>query len=396
MLTRIVRAFVAATIAGLVMPGLAAGETPVRAHSIADIPGIPLSGSPVTAYMSSTQLDHVYSVDLAEGQSLTVTVVGAASQDLDLMLYPPGTSTVNTLGGTVAAAENGVGSRETLTYRATQAGTYYVDVFNYGETGGTYTLTHNAIASLGADDDLPGIAMVAELMTGTLGGGDELDVYSVELRQFENVTFDLSGGEGTDFDLTLLGPGASVASWSEGEVGSLSESYPESLHYTAPVAGRYYVLVERYSGTGPYTLSKHITAGIGQASISCQVAPSSPSYGRPAVITARVADAVSGNSPDGIAVLESRSCGASGPWFIRTEAALTAGTCSFSWISDIAHDYRVRLVGSSSYRGGVSASVRVTPRCGLGLPSHPRTAMRNRPFAVSGLLKPRHRAGSYP
>ena len=110
-----------------------------------DIPGVAIPASPFSDDVAQdTDPDDVFSIALSAGQTLTASIVGPAGSDFDLLLYPPGTATVNVSGGTVAEAR-GAGYPDSLTHTATQSGTFYLDVYAYAGAGG-YTVTYSVTA----------------------------------------------------------------------------------------------------------------------------------------------------------------------------------------------------------------------------------------------------------
>lgn len=58
--------------------------------------------------------------------------------------------------------------------------------------------------------------------------------------------------------------------------------------------------------------------------------------------------------------------------------------------------YRLQFVGDSTWAGGASASVIVTPRVYLTRPAAPTSVKRAKAFSAYGYIKPRHTAGTYP
>lgn len=111
------------------------------AESDDDIPGVPLPAPPVAGSLSALDLDDVYSIQLEVGQTFVVSMTGppAADADFDLYLYPPIAGSV-TASDPYIADSAGSGSEESITYVATEAGTFYVDV-NRWQGAGFYMLT---------------------------------------------------------------------------------------------------------------------------------------------------------------------------------------------------------------------------------------------------------------
>jgi hypothetical protein len=110
---------------------------------------VPIPSSPFSDNVAQdTDPNDVFGIALSAGQTLTASVTGPPGSDLDLLLYPSGTATVNVIGGTVAEAR-GTSYPDSFTHTATQSGTYYLDVYSYAGAG-LYTLTYS-VASPPAD-----------------------------------------------------------------------------------------------------------------------------------------------------------------------------------------------------------------------------------------------------
>lgn len=115
-----------------------------------DIPGaVPLTTTTeVSDFLDSYDIDDVYSVDLAQGDTITLNLSSTATNgsDLDLYLYGPNSTTVDYSSTSyvpeVAYSNQMDTSTETITYVAEQAGKYYIDVnLSYGS--GPYKLIVN-------------------------------------------------------------------------------------------------------------------------------------------------------------------------------------------------------------------------------------------------------------
>lgn len=142
--------------------GLLNAQAAVNTQTDNDIPGKTFPGTTVSDTVNaSTDLDDVYSLDLKQGEKVTVTLTGAAGTDFDLYLYKPGAKTVKSSDGIVAYSEKAGTSSETVTYIAPEAGKYYLDVYAYKGSGsykatvkqgaakGTYENTAKEIGYIG-------------------------------------------------------------------------------------------------------------------------------------------------------------------------------------------------------------------------------------------------------
>ncbi|SFT10269.1 S8 family serine peptidase [Paenibacillus sp. BC26] len=105
-----------------------------------DIPGMSLIDTSVTGKLDqASDPNHVYSVELNAGETATFTLTGEEGTDFDLILYDDSATTVQSKEGAVAFSETADTSSESITYRATKAGTYYVNIYAV-KSAGAYTL----------------------------------------------------------------------------------------------------------------------------------------------------------------------------------------------------------------------------------------------------------------
>jgi hypothetical protein len=88
--------------------------------------------------------DVAYSLSLAMGQQITITLTNSAMYDGAVALLGPGADTICSATITTCVAGADVtfdGQVETVTYTATAAGTYYILVDSYAvNEGGMFTL----------------------------------------------------------------------------------------------------------------------------------------------------------------------------------------------------------------------------------------------------------------
>lgn len=117
-------------------------------------------------------------------------------------------------------------------------------------------------SGLALDDDLPGVPLPVSPFTDELGTTTDIrDVYSVALTAGETLVLSLSTDPAVaspvcDLDLYLYGPGATVVDHTAALARAiLPLYYPETLAYTAPVTGTYYVEVFAAEGFGPTNLT---------------------------------------------------------------------------------------------------------------------------------------------
>lgn len=124
-----------------------------------DIPGMSLLDSTVNGRLDQVNdPNHVYSVELNAGEEATFSLTGAAETDFDLVLYDSSAKTVQSKEGAVAFSETAGKSAESITYRATTAGTYYINVYAVAGAG-NYTLNvQNSNASGSIEDEDPSLS----------------------------------------------------------------------------------------------------------------------------------------------------------------------------------------------------------------------------------------------
>lgn len=110
--------------------------------------------------------------------------------------------------------------------------------------------------SLNEDDNMPGIALQTN-NSGTLDiQNDTDDVYSTELKAGETITYTLKGAQTADFDLYVYGDRALTVKNAQDILAySETEGNLESITFTAPKAGKYFIDAAAFKGTGSYTLS---------------------------------------------------------------------------------------------------------------------------------------------
>lgn len=124
----------------------------------------------------------------------------------------------------------------------------------------TFAFLLAAPAAFAADDAIPGEPLTASPVIGSLDEAtDARDFFSVELGASETLVLSLtSTAPLSDFDLYLYGPSTPTgipAHTSAIAKSALPSYYPETLSYTAPVAGTYYIELYAAEGTGATSLS---------------------------------------------------------------------------------------------------------------------------------------------
>ncbi|MBA4371179.1 MAG: hypothetical protein C0418_06360, partial [Coriobacteriaceae bacterium] len=215
--------------AGLVRADSALGGGAVPPAGDDNIPGVPLTPSPVSGTLAAgSDVDDVFKIYLNAGEQLDVSMTADAGTDFDLYLFGPSATDVNT--SPWETSSTAVTYPEQISYTAGAAGYYYVDVYLYpGSGSGSYSLTWSATDPGAPDDNIPGVALPASPVGDSLERGvDNDDVFKINLTAGERVTFSLTGDAGTDFDLYLFDPTATDVNLSGGLVAySNGVTYPE-------------------------------------------------------------------------------------------------------------------------------------------------------------------------
>lgn len=222
--------------------------------NIAGAVAVPFGGANGTLTEFDDEYD-VYWVELAVGQTIRATLTGAAGTDFDLYAFGPDATDIFT--DVELDASNGLEYPEIVQLTATAAGRHYFAVKDWMGTG-TYSLDCEFVTiSDEGDDNISGaLELTGGVASGSLTETTDLnDVYYVDLTAGQTVYLNLDGALGTDFDLYVYGPTASDINVNEEISVSALSTYPEQLRLTAPTAGRYYLDVRHYSGTGTYTLT---------------------------------------------------------------------------------------------------------------------------------------------
>jgi len=265
----------------------------IRTLAVDDnIPGVPLSGFASTftgTLNTTTDRDDVWSVDLAEGETLSVSITGPSGTYFDLYLYQPDSTTVLDETDMVYwtdAPERDFAYPFGFDFKADSAqgysaGTYYLDAYSHAGSG-TYTIRWRIIPADGNNDIADAQPIPASPLTtwttsawlweypdSGLPGDfvDGFDVYAVDLAEGDQFTGSVSTADSDlDMELLLYPPHASNVD-SDGVVyredawvassNLASSAMPDSFSFVVPPggAGTYYLSAEAWSGSGDYTLT---------------------------------------------------------------------------------------------------------------------------------------------
>lgn len=251
-----------------------------------NIPGVAITPSPIAGTLNATSdMDDVFAVTLAAGDTLVASISGPVYTYFDLFLFGPGTPA---LSDTPLASSDSL-DRDffyplTLQFKVDTAlghapGTYYLDAFG-GVGAGSYTITWRIVPD-DADDDIPGVPIPASPYTRWNSAGavisadgndaapiDMYDVVAVPLTEGDHFSVSAAKAAGSTLSLELfLYPPAASHVDTDGLV-MLDDAWvaatnldtaamPESLDFVVPPggAGTYYLDVEAWEGVGDYTVT---------------------------------------------------------------------------------------------------------------------------------------------
>jgi subtilisin family serine protease len=225
-------------------------------------PGVPMAGTSVTGSLLEFGDDvDVWSVKLDAGKTYNFSFNGPSGTDFDYALY--NVDTTNVYPETVEPLRlvEEIGSEEYFTYPVTVSGTYYVVAYTY-EGSGEYSIKLGNKTTV-ADDDIPvAIPLTTNQASDFLDPYDIDDVYSVELGKGDTITVNLSttAKNGNDFDLYLYGPNSTTVNPGPNYIDSVvysanEDTSTETVTYVADVAGKYYIDVNWFKGTGLYSIN---------------------------------------------------------------------------------------------------------------------------------------------
>lgn len=101
-----------------------------------DIPGMSLIDPSISNKLDNEKdPNHVYSIELYAGEEATISLTGVKGTDFDLILYDSSATTVASKDGAIAYSETPGTSNESITFRATNSGKYYINVFAVAGAG---------------------------------------------------------------------------------------------------------------------------------------------------------------------------------------------------------------------------------------------------------------------
>ncbi|MHB1017726.1 MAG: cell wall-binding repeat-containing protein [Coriobacteriia bacterium] len=216
-------------------------------------PGVPLPAAPVARTIGTGDVrTDFFSVHLDAGQVIDVVGLIPAGADFDLLLCGPWV-TWDTVWTDYEAGSFETGN-ERITYCAPATGTYYLIVDAVAGTG-SYTLD-SAVRAGKTLEKFPGSILPPSPVSGMFVDGDTpYQWYMVQLEAGELFEVTMTFADTVDYDLWLLPPSAAAVTALDAWVsGSWTSSTPETFGYLATETGTYYLAVEAFEGTGPYSL----------------------------------------------------------------------------------------------------------------------------------------------
>lgn len=220
-------------------------------------------------------------------------------------------------------------------------------------------------------------------------------VFAVSLNAGDQLSAAVNGPAGTDFKLRVYQPTATSVSQSQYIVASSGETpYPKLVTHSVPSggpSGTHFVNVHSQSGAGEAQLLWSIKRA---TSITLATNRSTVAYKGSAVLAANLMDSL-GQSKANEAIALHRSYDNANWTHFATLRTGVGGSGAVS-VSPVRKTYyRAVFPGGTTLMGsGYSASVTVAPQVSLGRPTAPTKMTCNKPYGISGTLKPRLKAGS--
>lgn len=263
-------------------------------------------------------------------------------------------------------------------------------------------------AARSADDDVPGIALPASPVSGSLTtttypyAVDLNDVYRVPFRLNDRLDVALTVPSSADFDLYLLAavsrsvgtalraPYAQVLTYSSSALSGRNESF--SYVYDRSTPTTCFVDVKEWKGSGPYTFTWKKTHLPSPSVVTTM--PVAVDYGTSAHITGAV---TSGEWPLAKLPVEVQVMPfGGGSWTTAVVTTTTPdGRISAYVKPERETTYRIRTRWGTGPLGqtvgwGFGPAMTVTPRAYLTIRSWPKSVERGRSFTVWGEHKPLH------
>lgn len=200
-----------------------------------------LFNTPLTGSLNiQSDTEDFYHFNVTEPTNVLITLSGPSNTDFDLTLFN---------SQRVELANSwGLNSTESIS-EVLQSGEYYIMVDTVSGSGSYELEVENLNTSPGSDLNVNEYTILMNTSpTGYLAMEDDFDLYIFNLTSTTTITATLSGPSSADFDLALTDEYANLIESSTG-----TNSY-ESITRTLQ-SGIYALVVNRYSGSGSYTIS---------------------------------------------------------------------------------------------------------------------------------------------
>ncbi|MFH0816404.1 MAG: PKD domain-containing protein [Methanobacteriota archaeon] len=212
------------------------------------------SGNHVTGGLNEYyDTDDYYEIYVSSGQILHahLEVPVQVNTDFDLYIY-------DSSGKQVGVSDAAYGNEELSIY-ASSSGQYFVNACAYDGIG-SYTLSVDMQTGTDADsnNDLStaqGIVDGGEISSAINEYNDVDDYYVIYVAAGQQITATMTGSANADFDLYLYDDSGDIVASSKEYTSS------ETIVYTAPTSGDYYVNPSAYDGFGTYALIVSLGAG---------------------------------------------------------------------------------------------------------------------------------------
>ena len=210
----------------------------------------PVSGE---GYIDYTDTADCYQFYVSSGATINISMTPPSGADFDIDLYDPSQYNVDWswLGGS---------QTDSISYDATQSGTWYLRVGQYTGSG-TYSMSVST-TSTGSQNDMGSGTDAGDTMgqaltisstasgTGYLDSDDYYDYYKFNVSSGATINISMTPPSGADFDIDLYDPSQYNVDWSW-----LGGSQTDSISYDATQSGTWYLRVGQYTGSGTYSMS---------------------------------------------------------------------------------------------------------------------------------------------
>ena len=225
-----------------------------------------------TGSVSSSSQDQIFYFDVGSAGDISAVLSWAGSTDLDFYLYAPGASPTGT--NYVARAYT-TANPESLTYTASQTGTWAIRVNFYSGSAVSFSLdvTHPQ----GSGSSGP----VTDTFSGSVSSSSTDQIFYFDVGSAGDISAVLSWAGSTDLDFYLYAPGASPTG-SNYVARAYTTANPESLTYTASQTGTWAIRVNFYSGSAvSFSLDVTHPAPVAGASVNSVNQQQSMNFSQP-------------------------------------------------------------------------------------------------------------------